>query len=124
MGVVDMRDSRQSEGVPASPSGLSFDYADEVDMRSDRGAGFIEGYAAACEDIRRELTGEGGSGKSYDPMRVCLDRDDMDSYAFDMKDGGRHHPLSDYSDLQEVADVLLRETLAWIHEADEETMQE
>lgn len=81
---------------------------------SERGAGFIEGYACACEDLRRELTGEGGSGKSYDPMQVDLETATMHSYAFDMKSGGRHHPMRDYESFAEIGLYLLDEAIDWI----------
>jgi hypothetical protein len=84
------------------------------ELVNERQYGFIEGYAAACEDIRRELTGDGGSGKSYDPMHIVDGV--MHSYAFNMKDGGRRHPLSDYAELHDVLKCLLAEALEWIRE--------
>jgi hypothetical protein len=72
-------------------------------------ARYIEGYAAALQDIMYELTGDNGCAKSYDPMTVEEDRGIMHSYAFDMKDGGRHHAISDYDDLREITKTLLDE---------------
>jgi len=72
--------------------------------------GYIEGYAAACVDILGKLTGEKMSHKIYDPLTVNLADQIMRSYAFNMKDGGRSHPLSDYEDIEEVCDTLLQET--------------
>jgi hypothetical protein len=85
---------------------------------SERGAGFIEGFASACASLSRALCGEPDSGKSYDPMTVDLRKGTMFSYVFDMKDGSRQHPLADYQGLQEVADCLLRETIATLQDSD------
>ncbi len=35
----------------------------------------------------------------------------MHSYAFNLKDGGRHHPLSAYKSLEEITGLLFDETL-------------
>lgn len=54
----------------------------------------IEGYAKALTDLLWEVTGDTPAMKTYDPMTI---RDGvMHSYAFNLKDGGRHHPLQDY----------------------------
>lgn len=74
-------------------------------------ARFIEGYAAALDDVHTKLTGCALSAKSCDPMTVELETGFMHSYAFNMKDGGRHHPLKDYKDIDEIKAVLLEETL-------------
>ena len=74
--------------------------------------GFVEGYAMALCDIMYKLTGDTPSAKSYDPMFVRGGK--MHSYAFDMKDGGRHHPIEDYEDVGEITECLLEETLDWI----------
>jgi hypothetical protein len=66
---------------------------------------YIEGYAAALRDIMYELTGDDLCLKSYDPM-TCEDTV-MHSYAFDMKDGGRHHDVKDYEDVEEIKRILL-----------------
>ena len=76
----------------------------EIDERT---AGFIEGYATALKEVELRLTGENGCSKTYDPMTVADGQ--MYSYAFDMKDGGRHHCIADYKDLTEVKLVLFRE---------------
>jgi len=73
--------------------------------------GYIEGYASACDAIIKKLTGEGMSCKSYDPLSVVLEDQVMRSYAFNMKDGTRSHPLSDYYDLKEICSYLLQETI-------------
>lgn len=77
-------------------------------------AKYIEGYAAALQDILLRLTGDNHCNKSYDPMTV--EGNTMHSYAFDMKDGGRHHEADDYSDLSEVKLVLLNEVESHIRE--------
>lgn len=82
-------------------------------LNDDRLKGFVEGYAYALQDIMFHLTGDNSCGKQYDPMLV---RDMMYSYAFDMKDGGRHHPISDYKDIGEITETLLTEALDWIKE--------
>jgi hypothetical protein len=74
----------------------------------------IEGYAEALQAIEYALTGENGCGKSYDPMTI--EGDTMHSYAFDMLDGGRHHPIEDYEDVQHIKSVLLAETVTNIIE--------
>ncbi len=74
--------------------------------------GFIEGYAAALQEIMAELTGENTCAKLYDPMEI--DETFMHSYAFDMKDGGRHHELADYKDIGEIKEILKKEAVRWI----------
>lgn len=69
---------------------------------------FIEGYATALKDLELRLLGDNGCSKSYDPM-TCEEKV-MHSYAFDMKDGGRHHPVGDYGSVEEILSVLLEET--------------
>ena len=83
---------------------------------TEREAGFIEGYAMACEDIQGDLTGERFSAKSYDPATVDLERAVIHSYAFNLKDGGRHHPLSDYASVDEICALLATETLEYIRQ--------
>lgn len=70
---------------------------------------FVEGYATALQDIKYRLTGSDDCSKSYDPM-TC-EETVMHSYAFDMKDGGRHHPTRDYRDVEEILSTLLEETV-------------
>jgi hypothetical protein len=69
---------------------------------------FIEGYAAALQNLEYKVTGDCGSSKSYDPMTV--EGTTMHSYAFSMKDGGRHHSVTDYESVKEILDTLLKET--------------
>ena len=68
---------------------------------------YLFGYANALQDLMLELTGENHCAKSYDPIEFSEGK--IHSYAFDMKDGGRHHPLSDYKDMDEIKDVMLKE---------------
>jgi hypothetical protein len=79
------------------------------DDLTPRQKGYIEGYAAALQKILYAVTGDCGCSKSYDPMTI--EGGTMHSYAFNMKDGGRHHPLSDYKSPDEICDLLLEETL-------------
>lgn len=72
-------------------------------------ARYIEGYAAALQGVMYELTGYNGCSKIYDPMTVEEARGVMHSYAFAMKDGGRHHPISDYEDLLAITKTLREE---------------
>jgi hypothetical protein len=71
---------------------------------------YLEGYAAALQDILYELTGDNGCSKHYDPM-TC-ESTVMHSYAFNMKDGGRHHNVKDYKNFQDIKDTLLWEAIA------------
>ena len=73
---------------------------------------FCIGYASALQDMMRELTGDNTCGKSYDPMEI--DDTTIYSYAFDMKDGGRHHPINDYMNADDICFTILDETVSWI----------
>lgn len=79
---------------------------------SQLGKGFLEGYANALQDIMKGLTGDNSCGKLYDPMTVSDGV--MHSYAFNMKDGGRHRPLTDYSCIGDICNTLLEEAKDWI----------
>lgn len=72
----------------------------------------IEAYAEALADLMYSITGESPSAKSYDPMKVV--NGVMHSYAFNMKDGGRHHLVSDYESIEEIKRTLLDEAVDWI----------
>lgn len=74
-------------------------------------ARFIEGYAAALWHLILAFDWMEGHCKTYDPMTI--DGDTMHSHVFDMKNGGRHHPISDYKDKEEVCNVLLEEAITW-----------
>ena len=73
---------------------------------------YLKGYAQALQDIMLKLTGENTCGKSYDPIE--FDNTYIHSYAFDLKDGGRHHPLSDYNSIEEITDIMLNESVKFI----------
>jgi hypothetical protein len=83
---------------------------------TERQAGFIEGYANACDDLLGKLTGDRFSGKSYDPATVNLDAAIIHSYAFNLKDGGRHHMLADYESVDEITALMAAETLEAIRD--------
>jgi hypothetical protein len=68
---------------------------------------YLKGYAMAIQDIMYQITGENSCAKSYDPLQV--DDTYLHSYAFNLKDGGRHHPISDYNSLEEITDLMLKE---------------
>jgi hypothetical protein len=72
---------------------------------------YLKGYAAALQRMMSKLTGENTCAKSYDPIDFSEGK--IHSYAFDMKDGGRHHPLSDYKDIEEICEVMLKEAVEW-----------
>ena len=77
----------------------------------ERQIAYLKGYAMAIQSIMAELTGENSCAKSYDPIQI--DDDTIHSYAFDLKDGGRHHPLSDYNSLEEITDLMLEQGVQW-----------
>lgn len=72
----------------------------------------IEAYARALADMMAALTGDSPCAKSYDPMTI--EGLTMHSYAFNMKDGGRHHPVTDYETVDEIYSTLLAEAVDWI----------
>lgn len=79
---------------------------------SNEDARFIEGYAAALWSLALVFDWVDGHCKSYDPMTIKSGT--MHSYVFDMRDGVRHHPMSDYKDKEEICNVLLEEAITWI----------
>ena len=68
---------------------------------------YLRGYAQALQDVLKFFTGDNGIAKHYDP----IDFDDtyIHSYAFNLRDGGRHHPLTDYEDIYDLTSVMLNE---------------
>ena len=74
---------------------------------------FIVAYATALQDLMRTATGDNKCDKIYDPMEI--EDGVMHSYAFDMKDGGRHHPVSDYGSVGEITGCMLKEATDWIN---------
>lgn len=73
---------------------------------------YLKGYAQALQDIMLSMTGENTCAKSYDPIDFSEDK--IHSYAFDLKDGGRHHPLNDYKDIDDIKEYMLKETEEWL----------
>ena len=69
---------------------------------------FITGYATALQDIMFQITRDNKCAKSYDPCTI----DDVyiRSYAYNLKDGGKHHPIQDYSSVEEITELMLKET--------------
>ncbi len=119
-GIIHEPGTNGIERPMPNASWVHYDYARPIDL-SERGAGFIEGFAAACASISCALTGDPDAGKSYDPMLVDLKQGTMFSYVFNMEDGGRSHPLADYKTYYQVANCLFRETLEGISSDPEHT---
>ena len=80
----------------------------------DKQTAYLKGYAMAIQDLMYNLTGENSMAKSYDPLQI--DETYIHSYAFNLKDGGRHHPLVEYNSIQEITDLMLKEGSEWIIE--------
>ena len=68
----------------------------------------IEGYALACADVIRMLSGDSPCSKSYDPMSI--NGMVASSYAFELKDSGRKHDLTLFKNVGEIMECLLKET--------------
>ena len=73
---------------------------------------YLRGYANALQELMYRLTGNNSCAKSYDPIDFTDDK--IHSYAFDLKDGGRHHPLSDYESVDEICQLMKNEAESWI----------
>lgn len=73
---------------------------------------YLRGYAQALQDVMRKMTGGNTCCKSYDPIE--FDTNVIHSYAFDLKDGGRHHPLADYENREEITGYMLNEAKDFI----------
>ncbi len=78
----------------------------------------LEGYALGLAHMMYRLNGDNPYSKGYNPMRVVHPHLAF-SYAFDMKDGGLQHDLSDYKDIGEIMDVLLQEAVDWVRPDEE-----
>ena len=78
---------------------------------TDKEKDYLRGYANALQHFMFKLTGDNSCGKHYDPIDFSEGK--IHSYAFDLKDGGRHHPLSDYSSVNEITDLMLKEAEEW-----------
>ena len=75
---------------------------------------YLRGYANALQHLMFKITGENTCGKHYDPIDFSDEL--IHSYAFDLKDGGRHHPISDYNSVDEITDLMLKEAEEWCKE--------
>jgi len=80
--------------------------------------GYLTGYAEALQKIMLVLTGSNTCDKSYDPC--IIDNTYIHSYAFNLKDGGRHHPISDYESVEEIATYMATEAKEFILNQGEE----
>ncbi len=69
---------------------------------------YLKGYANALQDLLNKATGYNNNSKHYDPIDFKGD-DLILSYAFDFKNGGRKHPVSDYTSLEDIANTMLEE---------------
>lgn len=85
---------------------------------TQRQRGYVEGFAAGLERMMMAVSADSPCGKSYDPMRII--GDEMHSYAFDLKDGGRHHHLGEYKNMEEICELLLTEALEWLRDSEVE----
>lgn len=83
---------------------------------SERQAGFIEGYAEALDRVLYSMTGEGFSAKSYDPATVDLRKATIYSYAFNLKNGSRQHPLADFECMEEILSLMATEALDYLRD--------
>lgn len=93
----------------------SFRYTPEVKDKREldfESRCFLEGYALACSDLAVKFTGESLIYKGYDPLTI--DGNTLHSYAFEFKDGGRHHDASLYSSVGEIMDAMSSETFTLI----------
>jgi len=75
---------------------------------------YILGYAMALQDVLEKITGENNCAKRYDP--ITFESDYILSYAFDLKTGGRKHPLSDFQDIDDIANTMLEEVVLELRE--------
>ena len=86
-----------------------------MDKLSKNEQEYLKGYAQALQDIMLRMTGDNGCAKSYDPIDFSDGK--IHSYAFDMKDGGRHHPLGDYKDIEDIKECMAKEAEEWLQDA-------
>lgn len=75
---------------------------------------YLKGYAEALQNILHKITGDEPCYKSYDPIDFWKGK--IHSYVFDLKDGGRHHPLSDYESIDEIKEWMLKQVKEEIEE--------
>lgn len=97
----------------------SFNYPYEIRDKTEldfEARCFLEGYALACEDFMRAMTNDTPCSKSYDPLTI--EGNTLHSYAFEFKDGGRHHDATLYDSVGEIMGDMLKETLEWVESDD------
>lgn len=75
---------------------------------------YLRGYATAMQDIMWSITGYNTMGKHYDPMSFTEDQ--ILSYAFDLKNGNRSHPLCDFESVREITELMRKETKEFIQD--------
>ena len=83
---------------------------------NERQAGHIEGYAAALQDIQARLTGGNWCAKRYDPATVEIDEGRIASYAYQLLNGSRIHPLSAFESMEQVTGLMLDEVFEEVRE--------
>jgi hypothetical protein len=90
-----------------------------MEVKSDYEKGYIEGYFRGLADLMSQLTGESPCSKHYDPATVDSYENMILSYAFDLKEGGRRHRLSLFSDRDDLLHTALDEAVEWIKAEDD-----
>ena len=73
---------------------------------------YLKGYACALQRTMYELTGDNTCSKSYDP--ISFGDGYIASYAFDLKNGGRRHELSEFANIGEMEMLMLNQACEWI----------
>lgn len=69
-----------------------------------------EAYAQGVADVLR-LIGWDGNSKFYDPLTIDTQTKVAHSYAFNLWDGGRHHP---YESLEQIVKTIRWEACQWV----------
>jgi hypothetical protein len=71
---------------------------------------FVEGFASGVATFLATLIScWGDHRKSYDPLRVNIDRNTISSYLFDLKEGGRGHDISSFSSVDDLLQTIIKE---------------
>ncbi len=73
---------------------------------------YLKGYADALQWAMYELTGDNTCSKSYDP--ISFGDGYIASYAFDLKNCGRRHELSEFANCGEIEALMLNQACEWI----------
>lgn len=82
-----------------------------MEKMSPAQASFLTGYANALQDVLLAVTGANSCGKAYDPMTINLLEGVIYSYAFNLRRGGRAHPLIDFESTEEIRKLMLSEVV-------------